>query len=205
MVFARPGPEGQDPPRETRSVNASRVKQFLSFWRPRDESGSAAIEFAFVAPVFFVLLFGIIEGGIMFFGQAALINATQDAARLIRTGQAQGDLGLDQGAFKQKVCDGISALFKDCSTNLLVDVQAYPAGFGGNLPSPLDGGDPQAGFGTNYNAGGPCDVVIVRALYKYNVITPIVSPLLTGGKGYKYLLAAAAIRNEPYTAAVQGC
>jgi Flp pilus assembly protein TadG len=186
-------------------VNASRVKQVLSFLYPRGESGSAAIEFAFVAPVFFVLLFGIIEGGIMFFGQAALINATQDAARLIRTGQAQGDLGLDQGAFKQKVCDGISALFKDCSTNLLVDVQAYPAGFGGNLPNPLNGGNPQAGFGANYNTGGPCDVVIVRALYKYNVITPIVSPLLTGGKCYKYLLAAAAIRNEPYTAAVQGC
>ena len=188
-------------------MTARCVTQFLSFWRPRDESGSAAIEFAFVAPVFFVLLFGIIEGGIMFFGQAALINATQDAARLIRTGQAQGTLGqpLDQGAFKQKVCDGMKGLFKDCSTNLLVDVQAYPAGFGGNLPSPLNGGDPQAGFGTNYNAGGPCDVVIVRAIYKYSVITPIVSPLLTDGKGYKYLLAAAAIRNEPFTAAVQGC
>ena len=188
-------------------MTARRVTQFLSFWRPRDESGSAAIEFAFVAPVFFVLLFGIIEGGIMFFGQAALINATQDAARLIRTGQAQGTLGqpLDQGAFKQKVCDGMKGLFKDCSANLLVDVQAYPDGFGGTPPDPLDSnGDPNSGQ-NNYNTGGPCDVVIVRSFYRYSVITPLVSPLLTGGKGYRYLVAAAAIRNEPFNAAVQGC
>ena len=51
-------------------------------WRSRSRSGSAAVEFAFIAPVFFMFLFGIFEGGIMFFGQAAV----QDAARLIRAG-----------------------------------------------------------------------------------------------------------------------
>ncbi len=39
------------------------------------EKGSAAIEFAFVAPVFFVLLMGTFEAAIMFFSQAVLQNA----------------------------------------------------------------------------------------------------------------------------------
>ena len=60
-----------------------RVKKFLLSRRLRNSSGSAAIEFAFVAPVFFMILLGIIEGGVMFFGQAALMNSTQDAARLM--------------------------------------------------------------------------------------------------------------------------
>ena len=62
-------------------------RHFLSFFKA--QGGAIAVEFAFVAPVFFMFLFGIIEGGIMFFGQAALMNSVQDAARQIRTGQAQ--------------------------------------------------------------------------------------------------------------------
>lgn len=173
------------------------MKHFLSARRLRDDSGSAAVEFAFVAPVFFMLLFGIIEGGLMFFGQGLLINATQDAARLIRTGQAQNG-GMSKADFAQQVCNGIDKLLS-CA-NLEVDVQAYPAGFGGTPANPLDGnGDPVAGQ-NNYNTGGACDVVVVRSFYQYKVLTPLVSPLLTGGKGYRYLLAAAAIRNEPYGA-----
>ena len=56
--------------------------------RADSRKGSAAIEFAFVAPVFFVLLMGIFEAGIMFFAQAALQNAVTDLGRQIRTGQA---------------------------------------------------------------------------------------------------------------------
>jgi Flp pilus assembly protein TadG len=188
-------------------VNGKRVKLFfLPRRRLRDDSGSAAIEFAFVAPVFFMLLFGIIEGGIMFFGQEALMNATQDAARVIRTGQAQGTLSQDD--FKNKVCSGISGLFKadaNC-TNLQVDVQNYPAGFANGQSSPTDASGNLLAGQNRYNTGGPCDVVIVRAFYKYNVITPMLRPLLgSTASGYKYLVAAAAFRNEPFNAAVAGC
>ena len=50
------------------------------------------LEFALVAPVFFVLLMGTIEIGVMFFGDFVLQNATNDAARLVRTGQVTGTL-----------------------------------------------------------------------------------------------------------------
>ena len=185
-------------------MTTSRFRALLHALR-RSRSGSAAIEFAFVAPVFFVFFFGILEGGIMFFGKAALSNATQDAARLIRTGQVQTG-NMNQANFKQQICNGISALL-NCN-NLQVDVQAYPSGFAaGGLSSPTDANGNLRSGQNNYNTGQPCDVVVVRSFYKYTIITPIVGPLLASnsGKTFNYLTAAAAFRNEPFTAAVQGC
>jgi Flp pilus assembly protein TadG len=184
-------------------MSRERMKRFLVNWRGRGKSGSAAVEFAFVAPVFFMFLFGIIEGGVMFFGQAALMNATQDAARLIRTGQAQGTVS--QSAFTQDVCNGISALLS-CA-NLQVDVQNYPSGFSSNLSSPVDSSGNLLSGQNRYNTGSPCDVVVVRAFYKYIIVTPVLTSFLAGhaGNNFNYLSAAAAFRNEPYTSAVAGC
>src|SRR5712671_2242535 len=55
----------------------------------RNRRGSAAVEFALVAPVFFALLFAIIETAIVFFAGQVLETVTQDSARMIMTGQAQ--------------------------------------------------------------------------------------------------------------------
>lgn len=178
------------------------VKKFLKRSR-RDNRGSAAMEFAFVAPVFFMILLGIIEGGVMFFGQAALMNATQDAARLIRTGQAQGSI--DQATFTQDVCNGIKALLS-CA-NLQVDVQNYPSGFTASQASPTDSSGNLLTGQNRYNTGSPCDVVIVRAFYKYTIVTPLLTPFLggSGSSNFNWLTAAAAFRNEPYTSAVSGC
>jgi Flp pilus assembly protein TadG len=52
----------------------------------RNRRGSAAVEFALVAPVFFALLFAIIETSIVFFAGQVLETITQDAARTILTG-----------------------------------------------------------------------------------------------------------------------
>ena len=55
----------------------------------RNRRGSAAVEFALVAPVFFALLFAIIETALVFFAGQVLETITQDSARQILTGQAQ--------------------------------------------------------------------------------------------------------------------
>jgi Flp pilus assembly protein TadG len=183
----------------------TRFRNLRSRMRGRWRSGSAAVEFAFVAPVFFMFLFGIIEGGIMFFGQAALMNSVQDAARLIRTGQAQNN-GMSQSAFTAQICGEISVLL-NCS-NLQVDVESYSSGFpAGGLSSPINStGNLNAGL-NNYNTGNPCDVVVVRAFYQYVILTPVITGFLAShtGNNFNYLSAAAAFRNEPYTSAVAGC
>lgn len=46
-----------------------------------DRCGATVLEFALVAPVLFAMLFGIAELGILFYAQAGLKSAVEDAAR----------------------------------------------------------------------------------------------------------------------------
>ena len=91
----------------------------------RNRRGVAAVEFALVAPLFFGLLFAIIEIAMMFFASQVLETVTQDSARTIMTGQAQ-DAKYTQQTFKDDVvCPKISVMF-DCEDGIYVDVQSYP-------------------------------------------------------------------------------
>src|SRR3954469_3080228 len=113
----------------------SHIRSFrnvLSRFR-RNRRGSTVVEFALVAPMFFALLFAIIETALMFFASQVLETVTQNSARVILTGQAQAQGGslascqtapgvaaaCDQTTFKKYVCSQIPALF-DCS-KLYVD------------------------------------------------------------------------------------
>lgn len=49
--------------------------------RSRTESGASAVEFALVAPIFIILVFGVISFGIVFGQNLALDNAAREAAR----------------------------------------------------------------------------------------------------------------------------
>ena len=51
----------------------------------RSDSGAAAIEFAIVAPLLFVLLFGIIEFGAILYNKSVITNASREGARYTAT------------------------------------------------------------------------------------------------------------------------
>jgi Flp pilus assembly protein TadG len=179
-------------------------KRLRARMKADSRKGSAALEFAFVAPVFFVLLMGTFEAAIMFFSQAALQNAVTDMARLIRTGQAQ-TAGTTQGAFRTQLCAKITPLIA-CDTNLQIDVQAYPSY--SSVPynsSPLNADQTMKTL-NNYLTGNACDVVLVRAYYTWPVATPVLAWFLVNMAGNKHLVTAtAAFRNEPYTTTTGGC
>jgi len=175
--------------------------------------GSAAIEFAMVAPVFFVLLMGTIEAGVIFFAQSALQNALNDTARLVRTGQSGcyttsggNCVAMTQAQFRTRLCSEVSLLLSDCNgASLQFDVQAYPSGFStASNSSPLVGGTlPTL---TAFNVGNACDVVLARAFYTWPVFTPGLRYFLANvGTSYHLLASAAAFRNEPYTTTSGGC
>lgn len=189
----------------------ARWKTFCDRMTADSRKGSAAIEFAFVAPIFFAILLGIFEVGIMFFAQSMLQNGVSDVARLIRTGQAQS-AGTSQSAFRTALCDKISALIP-CDSNLLVDVESF-SGYGGvSYASPFN--NPQAANAqqrtlntslNSYSIGNACDVVLVRAFYTWPLFTPGLTSYLANMAGNKYLLSAAAtFRNEPFNNNAAGC
>jgi len=162
----------------------------------RNRSGSAAIEFAVVAPIFFGLLFAIIEMAMIFFASQVLETVTQDSARMIMTGQAQ-NASLTQAQFKNLVCSKVVALF-DCVNGISIDVQSYSGFAAIDIADPIDSGKNFVPP-NNYLPGGPGDIVVVRLFYKW--------PLLVTGLGFsvgnlsgneRLLTATAAFQNEPY-------
>lgn len=173
-----------------------------------------------VAPAFFLLLMGTIEAGVIFFAQSSLQNAVNDAARLVRTGQSAcftkdssnkcQPMTADQ--FRAQVCSEASALLKNCAadvngnSDLQFDVTAYSSGFSSvTNSSPLDAQKNLPNL-TAFNMGNACDVVLVRAFYRWPVFTPMLNFFLADMGNNNHLLAtAAAFRNEPYATNVTGC
>jgi hypothetical protein len=87
----------------------------------RSRRASAAVQFAFIAPLFFCLLFAIVEVALIFFAGQTLETATQDSARMILTGQAQNG-SYTQAMFKNDLCGRIVALF-NCQSGIYIDFE----------------------------------------------------------------------------------
>src|SRR4029077_4458135 len=132
----------------------------------------AIIEFAFVAPVFFLLLFAILEIGIIYFAQSTLQYGTNDIARMVRTGQTSAQ-GVTQATVRQRVCDDVSPLIP-CDTDLNVDVEAFTTFSTVNFSNPLSPTGSMQSM-NNYNPGTACTVVLVRVFYAWPVFTPILT------------------------------
>jgi Flp pilus assembly protein TadG len=183
---------------------ANRLQTIAARLRPRARSGSAAIEFAFIAPIFFLFLMGIIELGIIFFGGFVLQNATNEAAREIRTGQvALG--GVSQTAFRQMICDKISPILA-CDSNLQIDVETVTTFSQAAITNPITASNTLDTNLNKWEPGSVCSIVLVRAFYTYPVATPLLTSFLVNINTTQHLLTAAvAFRNEPYTTAVSGC
>ncbi len=62
-------------------MNARIMRQRWIFSGLKQQRGVAMVEFAIVAPLLFVLLFGIIEFGIILYDQAVITNASREGAR----------------------------------------------------------------------------------------------------------------------------
>jgi Flp pilus assembly protein TadG len=159
----------------------------------RNRGGSAAVEFALVAPVFFALLFAIIETALVFFAGQVLETITQDSARQILTGQAQ-TAAFTQADFKTLVCSKIPALFS-CA-NVYVDVESFPAFGNVSITSHVDA---SCNYTTmQYNPGGPGDTVVVQLFYQWPLIVTGLGYNIANCGGKRLLIATAAFRNEPY-------
>ena len=172
-----------------------RARRFLKRFGLARE-GSAAIEFAVVALPFFTLLFGVFETTMVFFVSSTLENGMNEAARLIRTGNAQVS-DMSAGEFRARICSEVQALM-DCGERLVIDVRAFD-GFGDVEFTETINGDGELAFTPQYDTGGPGDVVLVRTFYVWDVMTPMFSNNLSNMKNGQRLISSSSVfRNEPY-------
>jgi Flp pilus assembly protein TadG len=170
----------------------------------RNRKGSAAVEFALVAPVFIALLFAIVETAIMFFASQILETVTQESARQIMTGQAQAANYNAATFITSVVCPQIPAVL-NCA-NIGVDVESDPSSFANLIVnSPVTNGafDPtKLKFQIGANVGGSCSVIVVTLYYQWQMVVTGLGYNISNLNGNKRLLSAtAAFRNEPYAGA----
>jgi len=165
----------------------------------RDEKGATAVEFAIVAAPFFFMLFALIELALVFWVSTILEDAVRASARRIRTGQVQTSGDASLAAFRNDVCNRMVFLQTHCQSNLSLDVRTYPQWSTANPPDPVQAnGDFNPGNLT-FVPGGPEDIVMVRAYYRWKLFTPFLSQALSKLKNNEAVVTAtSAFRNEPY-------
>lgn len=157
-------------------------------WR-RERDGVAAIEFAFCALPFFILLFAIIETGIILTAGIVLDNAVQRVGRLVMTGQLhQGDKLPSKEEFAELVCENIT-LPLTCD-GLEIDLQTFNDFGSIDLSYDKDN--------LHYTMGDGEEISVLRAFYEWSWTTSLLHGLSDDPDGHVLLSSVAAFRNEPF-------
>ena len=173
----------------------------------RGNSGSAAVEFALIAPTFFLMLFAIFETGMVFFADMTLANAVTTTGRLVRTGQAQNQ-NMTQDQFRTQLCNQISFLLPCTnadSAKLLIDVRAFPNFSTAAYPQALDANGNLNPNLNSYQPGassqvpGQNAIVLVRVFYTWQLYTPLFGSYFSNMANNTRLLSySLAFKNEPF-------
>lgn len=147
--------------------------------------GTAALEFALIGPVLLLLIFMIIENGLMLFAQAVLDNATRAASRqiMIKAITTSSD-------FRTAVCSNMST-FLDCTA-----LQFYVTSSSTAYPSALAPSSTGTFSSSTFSTGSGSNFVLVEVAYNRSFISPWI--LQVSGAGW-ILFSTQAFQNEPFS------
>jgi Flp pilus assembly pilin Flp len=195
-------------------------KKLFKKWLTNNE-GVTVIEFAMIAPIFFGLLFMIIESGIVFTAQQLLETSVTSASRTVLTGETQSTLtagnNVEAGVnFKTKICEGMSGLInlEECKAGIMVDMQNFGPSVSAlsvknKLTTPLKGdGTPDPSKMTCADFGGTDGYMLIRTYYQYPVYADFGSIFgnesslgKVGGSslGHTLITGTVAMKLEPFS------
>jgi Flp pilus assembly protein TadG len=158
----------------------------------RSENGAALVEFAVIAVPFLGLIFGMLEVGLIFWAGYELDNATLEASRLIKTGQAQTN-NYTQANMVTQICSKV-AILSDCTSKLQLNVQSFSSFDCAAHPT-------QAGCtpASNYNLGRGSQIELITSSYEWPLFNFTTVALLSNlPDGNRLIQSAAVFQNEPF-------
>lgn len=163
----------------------------------RDVSGATAVEFSLIAVPLVMLIFGLIEVSMVFTKQGALEYATLQAARQVRTGQAQQS-GDPETVFRTALCDSASFLI-NCD-DIAYDVQTMDSFAQANEAPPPTFDEEGELESQGFAVGGAESVTMIRTIHRHSIVTPIMQPLLSNDNesGVRLLISTVVLQTEPY-------
>jgi Flp pilus assembly pilin Flp len=178
----------------------------------RDERGVTAIEYAVIAPVMMLLVFGIIEFAMIMALHNTMEGATAVSSRLGKTGYTGSGLTRQQtilNAINQRASSLLDPTkltvtskfykqydqindpepFIDANGNNSFDVGETFTDINGNAQWDADMGS------SGYGSAG--DIVVYTVSYPWSLMTPIMRELI-GVNGNYTITTHAVVKNEPY-------
>lgn len=175
----------------------------------RSENGATAVEFGFVALPFFMLIWAIIETGLMFWTNQVLEESLSQASRVLLTGESRSrysstTASVNTAAFRDDVCARAMNMI-DCS-KLAIDVRTYgdfsAASTGTSSSNPLAGRNLDTSS-FSYRQPDANQIVVVRAVLDYKLfLTSWASTSLanigSADSGRRGIVASVAFRAEPF-------
>ncbi|WP_295993863.1 TadE/TadG family type IV pilus assembly protein [Rugamonas sp.] len=150
----------------------------------RRQRGSNVIEMALVAPVFFLILFGIIEFSLMYFSTLTMQYAVREGARYAITGQSDDDPNTANQqrylAVIQKMKDSSMGMYAKVNPTVVVNNTSYAnsAAYTANM----------------FGAAG--DIVVIQLHCSWPLLTPLLRPFFPGGV-YQFVVGTTML-NEGF-------
>ena len=189
---------------------------FSRFGSNRD--GAAAIEFALLAIPFLMLVFATFETFLAFAGEQLMANAVDTMSRKIRTGEITFGLGkptdMTESEFREAFCAEIAILNMCSSTEantpskLYLDVRQFATFADMPKDVPKVSSDAYSDLDTSefaFSPGGSDTKNMVRAYYRWQVMTDLIRPYITNIRPPDKLIptdflivSTAAFQNEKY-------
>lgn len=154
----------------------------------RQDDGATALEFALVAPVLFLILFGIVEFSLVMFASSVIEGATGNAARLSKTGAERSTTGspteraqADSARLRQLILERGSGVLKDRNLNIATIPQ----------------GGSQGG-----SMGSSGEIVVYRVTYNWDISTPLIGNLIADD-GVFVIGSTTVVVNEPFDDSIE--
>ncbi len=173
--------------------------------------GATAIEFALLALPFFIIVAASLETFVAFSAEQIFANANETMARRIRTGEFKVTSTLEKAKeeYRKAFCEEIKILMPCSATEaakedkLFIHVEKVDS-YSAITPAVavIDGDLNADSF--KFDPGGKKTINIVRAYYRWDIITDLVRPLITNvntanGSSRDYLMVATVVvENEDY-------
>jgi len=185
----------------------------------RNQEGSAAIEFALIAPAMFLLLLGIIEISMAMFASSVLENATTFSSRIGRTGYSDGTTSREEMILdlvrrrshglldpsKVTVQTRVYDRFNEIGTAepLTKDVNGNGSFESGDEYEDINGNGQWDEDMARSGAGEQCEVVVYTVRYPWQITAPIIKHMMPND-GQINLTSYVVVRNEPFAVGLNG-
>ncbi|MGC4024497.1 MAG: pilus assembly protein [Mesorhizobium sp.] len=171
---------------ETRGRGVKRCFLLRRFVRNSD--GATAVEFGLLAIPFLLTLFAILETGVSMAVQQLLVNATDNVARQVQTGDLKTT---SQADLRQRICARIQTLVASGCPGLRVDLRTYTTFQAAAnqtifvLPGETVALEMNSGAGVALRAqvGGGGAMQTLRAFYFWPLMTDLLSESMGDGNG----------------------